>query len=144
MTLTKADCGIPSLLLTLIAAAAAPALAAPGSPGERVRQLLLEKKQLLTQQLTLTQDRWENGVVGAEELIKARVAILQVDLAMCDTNANRVEIHGRIVASLKELAAWAAKSEDWSAILNARLAVLDAEIDLEKAKAAADGQKPER
>jgi hypothetical protein len=101
----------------------------------------LENKLLSTKTVPCPKEKM---MILANSRCGIRVAILMVDLAMCETDAQRIEVHERIVASLKELEAGVSKGEDRAAIRNARLAVLDAEVELEKAKAPGDSQKPER
>ncbi len=104
---------------------------------ERLRELLLERKQLLEKRVEDMKVFVDAGRVSGSEYAKVKEAALLAGLDLCDTKAERIEIRREIVEIYKITEAWAKKRADTgrapqSELDEAKVARLEAEINLLK------------
>jgi outer membrane protein TolC len=123
-------------------------LGAKVQPAENagVRALLQKRLDALKEMAEQAEAASRHGTVAPGEVVRARLQVLAAALALCQTDAERVKVHERIVAQAKELEAIADKlvqagRAPQSELLKARAERLDAEIELERVKARAAGSR---
>jgi RNA polymerase sigma factor (sigma-70 family) len=118
--------------------------AAAQAPGEsKVRTLLKERLDLLKKIAAALEKVYErSGTVKLEELAQAKIAVLKAELELCQSARERVAIHEKMVALTEDLVRFAESRYQsgqlpvWE-LLQARVNRLDAQIELERARAAA-------
>jgi hypothetical protein len=106
---------------------------------KQLRQLLLERKQLLEKRVEDMKVFVDAGRVSGSEYAKAREAALLAGLELCNTKAERIEIRREIVEIYKVAEAWAKRRADTgratqSELDEAKVACLEAEINLLREK----------
>lgn len=104
---------------------------------EQLRQLLLERKELLEKRVEDMKVFVDAGRVSGSEYAKAKEAALLAGLDLCDTKAERIEIRREIVEIYKIAEAWAKRRADTgrapqSELDEAKVACLEAKISLLK------------
>jgi len=113
------------------------AQAAGEATQERLRELLLERKQLLEKRVEDMKVFVDAGRVSGPEYAKAKEAALLAGLDLCDTKAERIEIRKEIVEIYKVAEALAKRRADTgratqSELGEAKFTRLEAEINLLK------------
>lgn len=111
--------------------------AAGNATQEQLRQLLLERKQLLEKMADNMKQYVEAGRASGSAYAKAKEAAMLAGLDLGNTKAERIEIRRAIVELYKEAEAWtkrraATGRAPQSEMDEARVARLEAEIDLLK------------
>jgi RNA polymerase sigma factor (sigma-70 family) len=114
--------------------------AANDAAKDRVKTLLKEKLAIVQQRAELTAQLAQKGGAGQDELAKANLQVLSVELELCEADKERVAVHEKIVkiyTSLEEMTRTLEKNAIASHgdALEATMKRLDAEIALERAKA---------
>lgn len=104
---------------------------------EHLRQLLMERKQLLEQMAEHHRSFLEMGRSSLADYVKAKEAALLAGLDLCNTKAERIEIRREIVELHKEVEGWMKRRIEngrtpQDELVEARLARLEAEINLLK------------
>jgi outer membrane protein TolC len=100
-----------------------------------------EERVAILEKITTEKERqFRAGVLSMEEMVEARVRVKKAELELCDTPEERIEAHAAIVALAKEVekvrdTLFKAGRCSFSDLAEARMAVLEAEAALEKAKA---------
>jgi outer membrane protein TolC len=117
--------------VTLAAAADSPQVTniakAPNATETKLHQLLLERKQILQNIVDTIANQYKLGVTDMEQLQQAKINLLNADLDLDKTPAERINIRSQIVQLYKE-------AED---SLTTQVAAGRAtELELEKAKVA--------
>ncbi len=84
---------------------------------------------------------YKGGAIPLDQVLSARLALLHGKLDLCETNAERVQVHEESVKVAGELSDAVRKRADAKQVsaldvLKAEVQLLDARIGLEKAKAA--------
>ncbi|KPK43518.1 MAG: hypothetical protein AMJ65_05525 [Phycisphaerae bacterium SG8_4] len=108
---------------------------------QRLRGLLEERYEILK---TVVQEKnrlADAGRISAGEVAKATVAMLYAEADLRPTHSERIEIHEKIVATLRECEKLIARETDRGLtssadVVRAKLARLKAQIKLEKMKLA--------
>lgn len=115
------------------------------SPGARA--IDSKVKALLTERLATVRDihdqesrSFGQGAATSQGVHQAHLAVLNAELDLCESNKDRLAVLGRIVTAAKEYearvsTAVAASTASSNAKARAKVARLDAEINLERAKA---------
>jgi hypothetical protein len=110
------------------------------APNQKVQALLKERLAILKDMQHRTAKRHQAGQASKGELLEINLRVLKAELDLCPTDRERIAVHEKIVAVLKaiehqvgELARHSAAAA--GTLLEARLNRLEAEIDLERARA---------
>jgi hypothetical protein len=108
---------------------------------EKLRALLLERYDILKGIVESEKKSLEVGRGDASALKDATVAMFHADADLCSTNSERIKVYEKLVAALREYEAWAerraaAGRATEAAVLQAKVARLDAQIKLEKLRLA--------
>jgi flagellar hook-basal body complex protein FliE len=108
---------------------------------EKLRALLLERYDILKDIVESEKKSLEVGRGDASALKDATVAMFHADADLCSTNSERIKVYEKLVAALREYEAWAerraaAGRATEAAVLQAKVARLDAQIKLEKLRLA--------
>ncbi len=111
----------------------------PPADSPKIQALLKERLAILKEQVAVLQKRFEQGVVTAEVLLRARRRACQAELELCATDRERVEVLQRLLALAKETEARTAQlvktgAASQSILLEARADRLEVEIALERAR----------
>jgi outer membrane protein TolC len=113
------------------AAADSPQVASTMKPSDTpetdLQKLLLERKQILQKIANTIAKQYSHGVTNAEQVRQANLDLLNADLDLAKTPAERIEIRSQIVRLYKE------KETELTSQVNAGKAP---SLDLEKAKVA--------
>ena len=64
---------------------------------DQIRQLLLERKHLLERVAAEVKNSFQHGRASASDYMRARIAALLAGIDLCNTNAERIEIHSEVV-----------------------------------------------
>jgi hypothetical protein len=143
---------IPALILTVMAATL---LMSPASPQDRVNQsrkeqieesakrvkeLQKERIATLKEMADLIAEMAKNARAPHEEVYEARLLVLKAELDAAEKESDRIMLYKKIVDELKEFETFADKRVKFarvstSSVLKAKARRLEAEIDLERAKA---------
>jgi hypothetical protein len=113
----------------------------------KVRELQKERLALLRQMAKVAAVGHERGNVSQGEVLKANLRVHRAELDLCETDKERVAAHEKIVDVLKKVAECVAQmrkvaAASETAVAEAKLDRLEAEIELERARAkAADPSK---
>jgi outer membrane protein TolC len=99
-----------------------------------------ERLAILKKIITEKEQLFRAGRLSMEEMLEARMRVKKAELELCDTREERVAAHAAIVALAKEVekvrdTLYKAGQCSFSSLAEARIAVLEAETALEKAKA---------
>jgi hypothetical protein len=110
------------------------------TPNQEVHALLKERLDVLKEIQTRTARRFQNGQGSKGELLEINLRVLKAELDLCATDEERIAVHEKIVAGLKEIEQQAGElvkqgAADAGSVLEARLNRLEAEIALERARA---------
>jgi outer membrane protein TolC len=134
-----------ALALLLLASGGAcpggPAGAAAAEPKDsRLRDLLREKLDVLTEVADQVEKAHKAGQVSREQVLQAKEAVLRAELDLCESDKERVAVLEKMAAAARQREEEVAKlvqagQVPTSVLLRAKLARLDAEIALERAKA---------
>jgi RNA polymerase sigma factor (sigma-70 family) len=106
----------------------------------KVRELLKERLATLKELVIFAEKAFQSGRGSPDDVAQARIQVARTELELCDTNKERVAVHERIVAFAKEWETavkvrYDAGQTPVNEVLKARVFRLDAEIDLERARA---------
>lgn len=132
------------LLLALDQSARRPALRAaddsPKAQPSKVGDLQKERLGVLQELLAEAEKAHKSGATAPAQLHKAKIAVLNAELELCTADADRVGTLEKIVAEAKKYEEGVTESARGgastnSSALNAKLARVEAEIALERAKA---------
>jgi hypothetical protein len=143
---------MPALILTVLAATLLMAPASPQdrvnlSPKERVEESAkkvkgLQKERIATlkQMVDLDATLEGRGIVPFDEVIEARLLLLNAELDAAEKESDRVPLYKNIVDELKKYETFAERRVKLAqvatvSVLKARARRLEAEINLERARA---------
>ena len=103
----------------------------------QMRQLLLERNDLLERQVGIEKKSLEYGRGTVSEYAQARIAALLAGIDLCNNKSERHEIHGEIVELYKEIEKQTEREIErgqrpTAGLVKTRVARLEAEIDLLK------------
>jgi len=143
---------MPALILTVMAATLlmAPASLRAGvnlsrkdqaeESAKKVKELQKERIATLTEMVDATTRMFQNGKVSLEEVCKARLLLLTAELDAAEKESDRITLYKNIVDELKKYEDFDAKMVEQArgsqvSVLKVRARRLEAEINLERAKA---------
>jgi hypothetical protein len=109
----------------------------PAGSAERLRALLTERYELLKKDVANLQTSVEFGGADIFELSDAMTAMYHAEADLCKTDAERIKVYERLVETMKtheKAAVWRADAGRMpeSDLAKARLAIINAQIDLER------------
>jgi hypothetical protein len=109
------------------------------SPERELRQLLLERKMVLSNIVDSMKIFMDSGRIGLDAYIDANIALLRAEIDLCQTSNERLEILHKIVQFHRECEAWTARrAADGRAtqidVDKAKAARLEAQIELAREK----------
>jgi outer membrane protein TolC len=115
---------------------------APKDKGTRLKALLTERLAVAREAATLAEKAFRAGGGSGTQVHEANLAVLNAELDLCERDKDRIPVLEKFVAAMKrfeEHVTEAHKSGTRSSgeVLKAKLARLEAEIALERAKAKA-------
>ena len=104
---------------------------------DQIRQLLLERKRLLERNAEDMKKSVEYGQGSMSDYTQARITALLAGIDLCDTKAERIEIHSEVIKLWKEVEkemerAFYNGQRPAAGLNKIRVARLEAEIDLLK------------
>ncbi len=111
----------------------------PSESEERLRELLTERYDVLKNRLAFMEIFVENGRIDPAEWRSAIVALHHAEAELCTTDAGRVKVYERLVEAMQTQQDLAARREaagrigPWQ-LAEARIATIEAQIDLERAR----------
>jgi RNA polymerase sigma-70 factor (ECF subfamily) len=111
----------------------------------RVRTLLKERLTILRDRASALREQYKSGTAALEPVQEADLRVYRAELDLCESDQDRVAVHEKIVAVLREIeqrvaALHKAAAAPDAAVTDAKLNRLEAEIALEQAKEKAAGQ----
>ena len=126
------------------AAGAAPP-ASDGTPkdkGTRLKALLTERLAVAREAAALVDRAFRDGTGSFTQVHEANLAVLNAELDLCERDKDRIPVLEKFVAAMKRFEEYVAEGHKAGArsdgeMLKAKLARLEAEIALERAKAKA-------
>ena len=104
---------------------------------DQMRQLLLERKHLLERNAAEIKNSFQHGRESASDYVRARIAALLAGIDLCNTKAERIEIHNEVVKLWIELersmeAEYRGGQLSVGGLNHVKIARLEAEMDLLK------------
>jgi len=110
-----------------------------GAPNEQLRKLLQERYAVLRAAVGLLNQQYGAGQVGILEIRDAIIELLHAEADLFSTNTERIKVYEKLVTILQEQDKPLAEAVNAGRVtqmefLRARVATLQAEIDLEKLK----------
>ena len=111
----------------------------------KVRTLLKERLTILRERASALREQYKSGVAALEPVQEADLRVYRAELDLCESDKERVAVHEKIVAVLREIEQRVAALHKGAAVsaadvTDAKLNRLEAEIALERAKEKAAGQ----
>ncbi|MBP88543.1 MAG: hypothetical protein CMJ64_17815 [Planctomycetaceae bacterium] len=108
------------------------------SPEQRLRTLLEERRDTLSERLDALENMREVGLGDADVVVSARIDVLDAELELAATKAERIEVLKKRLRSFRELEDWARHSRRLLHAHRARTTrtAVDAAGDMLLAKAA--------
>ena len=109
------------------------------SQDDRLEALLIQRRNVLQKIADDCQQKYHAGLATDEEMLKADIAVLQAELELKHTKAERIGLHQKILNHMRQLEHSAEKRLQTGSITplefsKATLARVDAEIALEREK----------
>jgi hypothetical protein len=106
----------------------------------KIKELQKERIVTLKQLADQTTKRFQSGAVSFEEVWEARLLVLKAELDAAERQSDRVPVYKKIVDMMKEYEVVAIRhvqnaQAPGSSVLKVKARRLEAEIDLERAKA---------
>ena len=111
----------------------------------KIRALLKERLTILRERASALREQYKSGVAALEPVQEADLRVYRAELDLCESDKERVAVHEKIVAVLREIEQRVAALHKGAAVsaadvTDAKLNRLEAEIALERAKEKAAGQ----
>ena len=110
-----------------------------GETNEQLRALLQERYEVLRAVAGLLNQQYSAGRVGILEIRDVIIQMLHAEADLCSTNAERIKVYQKLVTTLQEQDKSLAREVSSGNVnqmpfLKARVATLEAQIELEKLK----------
>jgi len=111
----------------------------PAGSEERLRELLIQRRDVLEERVDSLKIFMDNGRVDPADWRRAVVELHQAEAELCTTTADRVKVYEKLVAAMQTQEDLAARRETagriakWQ-LAEARSVTLQARIDLERAR----------
>ena len=127
------------LSLPIIGLGMAPLAAGSGADSDKLKSLLSERKALLGQAVDLAKQAYRAGQTDFNSVLDLEQELLQAELELAETREQRLELYRQRVENATALEKVAAKQFKTGRatqleVLKAKSALLQSQIDLERAK----------
>jgi|SRR5262245_22549025 len=106
---------------------------------DKLRALQRERVETLSKLASYLEESYKSGATGLEQLLEARQRVAKAELALCQTNAERIAVRERVVQETKEYESRISGTVEVGGkpvgeLLKAKARRLKAEIALEQEK----------